>query len=224
MNLKVYSEIKNRILFFEYAPGDMLNEKAIAAEFGISRTPVRESLIRLEWEKLVTIIPRAGIMVSKVEFHQLREVFQTRTPLEGLMGRLAAMQMTDEHLEHMNKIKSDCEKILITKDKKSLVEADMNFRDVIHDAANNQSLREVSDYLYYQTQRLWFLIFDKTDFINLVNDEIVYMEETIKVFSKRNPDEAELYRSKVIITDLDRVKNIFDYSDKYYHVSYRNIY
>jgi DNA-binding GntR family transcriptional regulator len=212
MNMEIYTEIKNRILFFEYEPGEMLNEKAMAAEFGVSRTPVREALLRLEWEKLLTIIPRAGIMVSKVEFHQLREVFQTRTPLEGLMGRLAALQMTDEHLFRMREIKNECEKILTSQDKRSLVEVDMKFREVIHDSANNESLREVSDYLYYQTQRLWFLIFDKTDFDSLVREEIEYMGNSLEVFAQRDPDKAEEFRRGVVYTDLNRVRNIFEYS------------
>lgn len=211
MNMEIYNEIKKRILTFDYEPGEMLNEKAIAGGFGVSRTPVREVLLRLEWEKLLTIT-RAGIMVSKVEFQQLREVFQARAPLEGLMGRLATLQMTDGHLFRMRKIKNECEEILISKDKKALMEVDVKFRDVIHDAAKNESLKEVSDYLYFQTQRLWFLIFDKTDFDSLVQEEIEYMANSIEFFAQRDPEKAEDFRRGVIFTDLNRVRNIFEYS------------
>lgn len=212
MNHKIYQEIKRRILFFEYAPGEILNEKIMAMEFDVSRTPVREVLLRLEWERLVTIIPRAGIIVSKVEFHQLREVFQTRAPLEGFLARLATAQIKEHHFQQMEEILVNCRKITHDSSKKALLEVDMAFRNVIHDAANNLSLREVSDHLYFQTQRLWHLIFDKMDWNLLLDDEIEYMRRSIATFKEKDLDRAEAYRKEVVFTDLNRVRNIFEYS------------
>lgn len=211
MNLSIYDTLKQRILFFEYEPGEMLNEKKMAAEFGVSRTPVREVLLRLEWEKLVSIIPRAGIMVSKVEFHQLREVFQTRAPLEGLLGRLAAAQMNDSHFAQLAEMQAECEDIVDNRGRKALLEVDMKFRNVLHDAANNDSLRETSDLLYFQTQRLWHLIFNKMPFSLLLDDELEYMRRSIDSFKERDLDKAEAYRKEVVFTDLNRVRNIFEY-------------
>lgn len=212
MNDFVYKTLKQRILFFEYEPGEMLNEKKMAAEFGVSRTPVREVLLRLEWEKLVSIIPRAGIMVSKVEFHQLREVFQTRAPLEGMLGRIAAAQMNDMHIAQLVEIKNTCKQILEKQDRRALLEVDMKFRDVLHDAVNNESLRMISDLLYFQTQRLWHFIFDKMAFSLLVDDEIEYMRRSIAIFQERDLEKAEIYRKEVIFRDLNRVRNIFEFS------------
>jgi len=211
MNTEIYNKVKERILFFEYAPGEMLNEKRMAEEFAVSRTPVREVLLRLEWEKLVTIIPRAGIMVSEVKFNQLREVFQTRAPLEGLLARLAASMMDETDFVRLEAIQHECEQILTTRSKRSLVLVDMQFREVIHDAANNQSLREVSDHLYYQTQRLWHLIFDKMDFTLLIEDELEYMKRSIATFRSRDLDKAETYRKDIVFQDLNRVRNILEF-------------
>ena len=212
MNETIYNTLKQRILFFDYEPGEMLNEKKMAAELGVSRTPIREVLLRLEWEKLVSIIPRAGIMVSKVEFHQLREVFQTRAPLEGMLGRLAAAQMNELHIERLTEILNTCANILHNQDRRMLLEVDMKFRDVLHDAVNNDSLRMTSDLLYFQTQRLWHFIFDKMAFSLLVDDEIEYMRRSIDIFKERDFNKAELYRKEVIFTDLNRVRNIFEFS------------
>ncbi|MBW2539794.1 MAG: GntR family transcriptional regulator [Deltaproteobacteria bacterium] len=66
MNHSVYSIIRDRILYLEYEPGKILNEKILAQEFGISRTPVRDVLNRLEWDQLVRIIPRTGSMVTEI--------------------------------------------------------------------------------------------------------------------------------------------------------------
>jgi len=212
MNIDIYNTVKDRIVFFDYEPGQLLNEKEIAKEFAVSRTPVREVLLRLEWEKLVSIMPRAGIMVSNVEFHVLREVFQTRVPLEGLLGRLAAVHLKEFHLDKLEEIQFACEDILSTRNRRSLIEVDMDFRNVLHDAVKNDSLRECSDALYFQTQRLWHYIFDKMDFNLLVEDEIDYMKRSLLLFKKRDLNEAENYRKQVILTDLNRVRNIFEFS------------
>jgi DNA-binding GntR family transcriptional regulator len=68
MNPDIYREIKRRILFLEYEPGQILNENVLAREFGVSRTPMREVLYRLSWEQLARIIARTGTMVTQIEF------------------------------------------------------------------------------------------------------------------------------------------------------------
>lgn len=211
MKKDIYGEIKRRILFFEYQPGEMLNEKAIATEFGVSRTPVREVFLKLEWDKLVTIMPRAGIMVSKVEFQQLRDVFLIRIPLEGLIGRLAATQITSQQLTDLQNLKAKCAAILETSDREELVKVDLELRNILSQAANNQSLQEVSDHLYYQTQRLWSLIFDRTIFPAIVEAEIDEIDQTIKILSEGDPDKAEEFRRKIIINHMDRVKHFFGF-------------
>lgn len=215
MKKDIYKEIKRRILFFEYEPGSMLNEKAIATEFGVSRTPVREAFLRLDWEKLVTIMPRAGIMVTKAEFHQLSEVYLVRLPIEGMIGHLAATQITEDQLTELEVIKSRCTALLNSNDREALVQIDLDFRRVLSNAAHNTSLQEISDYLYYQTQRLWSLIFDRTGFASLVNAEINEIEQTIQVLSKRDPMTAEEFRKQVILSHMDMVKQSFGFPQDY---------
>jgi len=72
MTKEVYSILKTRILSGAYGSKDFINEKALAEELKVRRTPVRETLARLEWEKLVTIIPRAGAMVAPVELNAVK--------------------------------------------------------------------------------------------------------------------------------------------------------
>lgn len=210
MNKIIYEAIKQRILLFDYEPGEYLSEKHISSEFGVSRTPVREVFLRLEWEKLVSIIPRAGTMVAKIEFEKLSDVFQTRVPLEGLLGRLVTENIKEYHLAKLEEIRETCEDIFETNSKRTLLDVDMRFRQVLHDVANNDSLKNGSDLLYFQTQRVWHYIFDKMEFGLLVEGEVEYMTHSIAVFRKGDPDIAENYRKKVIYSDLDRVKKIFD--------------
>ncbi len=211
MNKNIYNEIKRRILHFEYPPGEMLNEKSIAAEFGVSRTPVREAFLKLEWDKLVVIMPRAGIMVTRVEFQLLRDIFFIRIPLEGLIGRLAATQMTNSQLSDLRVLKNRCEKILETNDREELIKVDLDFRNILSTAANNQTLQEVSDHLYYQTQRLWALIFDRAIFPTIIKAEIDEIEQTTQILFEGDPRKAEEFRRQVIINHVNRIGRIFGY-------------
>lgn len=72
--------------------------------------------------KLVSIIPRASIVVTKIEFHLLREVFQTRAPLEGLLGRLVATKMNNFYFSKLEQVKNDREDILKNKSRRTLLE------------------------------------------------------------------------------------------------------
>lgn len=209
MNQDIYSEIKRRILFFDYLPGDMLNEKQLASEFGVSRTPVREVFLRLEWEKLISIMPRAGMIVTKLEFQQLRDVFQIRIPLEGIIGKLAATRVTESDLVAMESLKTECEMIHGSKNFSGLVNIDLRFREILTKAANNQSLKEVADSLYDQTQRVWFFVFNETNFPKVIQAEIDEIDEAIQIFSEGDPVKAEEFRQRMIIDAMARIRDIF---------------
>jgi DNA-binding GntR family transcriptional regulator len=105
----------------EYEPGKVLNEKELAKEFGISRTPVREAILKLEWEKLVEIIPRGGVFVSKIEFQTLRDIFHFRVYIEALIARRAANNITGKHLHEIRKLKKGIEDKKSSSDPKSLI-------------------------------------------------------------------------------------------------------
>ena len=90
MNKEIYSLLRDRILSMEYKPGEILNEQKLAKEFGVSRTPLREALTKLEWDKLVRVLPRIGSMVTEIEFQKMVNVFRIRFELEDLAGCLAA--------------------------------------------------------------------------------------------------------------------------------------
>lgn len=209
MNSKICETIRKRILFLEYQPGQILNEKKLADEFGVSRTPLREIFYRLEWEKLVTITPRAGAIITPVEFQKLRDVFRVRISIEGLIGRLAAERISNGKLEEMREIKAQCESLSPDVDIKQLINIDIKFRELLNNSANNLILKETSDNLYNMTLRAWFMVFDGPDFSVEIDEELKEIEKTIEVLSHRNPQEAEAFKQNVIINYVERIKNKF---------------
>ncbi|MDL2217734.1 GntR family transcriptional regulator [Christensenellaceae bacterium OttesenSCG-928-M15] len=84
-----YDTIKAKIISCEFAPGAMLNEQTLSGELAISRTPLREALNRLDQDGLIEIIPKKGILVSRISIEALAEIYQVRMEFEPFVTRVA---------------------------------------------------------------------------------------------------------------------------------------
>lgn len=209
MKASIYSTIKQRILSLQYGPGQSLNPKDLAVELGVSQTPIREVLLRLEWEKLVTIIPRSGVQVTKIGLKELKEIYRSRILIEGELGRLAAQHITGGHIQQMKKLLAACRKINSENVKEELVELDAEFRSVLFLAADCPTLQEISDLLYNQTLRVWHLTFDDMDVLSEVSMEALEIEETLNVLSQKDPQRAGELRRKIILSWIDRLHKYY---------------
>ena len=94
-------ELQRRIITGQIPVGTWLRHNAVAEEFGISRTPVREALRVLHAQGIVTIVPNRGAQVNGHSGRDIRDIGQVRAELEGLAAELAATRMDDEHQERM---------------------------------------------------------------------------------------------------------------------------
>jgi DNA-binding GntR family transcriptional regulator len=209
MNTEIYNQIRDRILFLEYQSGQILNEKVLAEEFGVSRTPLREVLSRLEWEQLVRILPRSGTMVTEIEFHKIMNIFQVRLEIEALVGRLAAEMITPGHLESLEQLAKDCEALIDQRDKKSLALIDFSLRNILYDAGNNSVLRDISNQLYSLTFRIWFMIMGHGDWTEEVQALTNEIQDTHSLLSRRNPIEVGEARKSVLLRHVERIKRKF---------------
>lgn len=156
MNKDIYKTMHHRIIYLEYEPGEMLKEQKLAKEFGVSRTPLRTVLLHLEWEHLVKILPRTGIMVMELELNTITHVFQARLELESVIGSMAAKRFTKLHFNRLDDLIIECDRQFDHRDPKSLADLDMKIKHLFYEAAGNPFLTEMSDRLYSLTFRLWF--------------------------------------------------------------------
>ncbi|MGA6924106.1 MAG: GntR family transcriptional regulator [Desulfosarcina sp.] len=209
MNLKIHEIIKDRILFLEYQPGHILNEKVLAEEFKMSRTPLREVLMRLEWDKLVRILPRTGALVTEIEFHLMMNTYQVRFEIEGMVGRLAAENCKDGDLKKIDAILEKCSPLYEDRDCRKLAGIDLEFRNLLLKAANNPVLEETSITLYTITQRLWYTIMDRGDWhdeVRNVQDEI---SGTKKSWEDGNPERAGRFRKDALMRHFESIRGKF---------------
>ncbi len=95
---EVYRTLKDRIVSCELLPGSVIAEEKLCEEFGVSRTPVRESLLRLEREHLVEIYPRKGTFVSQISLHDIYEIFQIRLIIEPRVAKMVCRSLDASRL------------------------------------------------------------------------------------------------------------------------------
>ena len=147
----IYQELKKRIVFLDYQPGQTLREKELVEEFGVSRTPVREAFIRLESDGLVRIFPNLGTIVSEVSFQQLKDVFEIRSFLVQLVGQLAAARATPDELRE---IRSRVEAMKATNDTTTLMQLDSEIHELVNKATKNETLVKFLGMLRDQSIRI----------------------------------------------------------------------
>ncbi|MDU8927161.1 GntR family transcriptional regulator [Alisedimentitalea sp. MJ-SS2] len=132
-----YSLLLNAIDLGEFRPGDRLVESDLAEKFGVSRTPIREALQRLETQQLLTRDGRS-LMVASLDHNQLAELYVVRAELEGLAARLAAKHATDEELKVLREMVEEDRKRV--DDPVALARTNRRFHRQLHLASHNRFL------------------------------------------------------------------------------------
>ena len=146
MQKDAYTLILEAIEGGTYKPGDRLVESELAERLGVSRTPVREALQRLETQAMLTRDGRS-LIVASLDHNQLAELYAVRTELEGLAARLAARHATDEEIRVLQSMLTD-DRALLGGDPKALSRANKRFHKQIHLASHNRFLVQQLDLVH----------------------------------------------------------------------------
>ncbi|WP_299832438.1 GntR family transcriptional regulator [uncultured Roseobacter sp.] len=145
-----YSMILDAIDLGVYRPGDRLVESELAERFGVSRTPIREALQRLETQSLLSRDGRS-LIVASLDHNQMAELYVVRRELEGLAARLAAQHATDEEVRILrDMVEADN---ALTNNPAALARANRRFHKQIHLASHNRYLVQQLD-LVHRTMAL----------------------------------------------------------------------
>lgn len=149
----VLDAIREAIINGNLKPRERLMEIQLAEELGVSRTPIREALRKLELEGFIVMIPRKGAYVADISFKDIADVYEIRAALEGLAAALAAERITDEELEEMERYLVGKAEAIANNDMERLVEVDTKFHDLIYQASRNERLSTIINNLREQIQR-----------------------------------------------------------------------
>ena len=149
----VFKTLRQAILKGELEPGERLMEIQLAERLGVSRTPIREAIRKLELEGLVLMIPRKGAEVAKISESNLRDVLEVRRSLEELAIDLACQRITAEELESLNKAEVDFKAAVGNGDAMQIAQTDEQFHEIIYNSTKNQKLVQILNNLTEQMYR-----------------------------------------------------------------------
>ncbi len=96
---KAYEQLRSRFFNYQYPPGTVLSERQLAEELGMSKTPVKAALERLELEGFITVSPQSGILVRELTIDELDEMYGIRLALEGFVLKTIAGSLSAEQLQ-----------------------------------------------------------------------------------------------------------------------------
>ena len=176
----VFNTLRQAILRGELKPGERLMEIQLANQLGVSRTPIREAIRKLELEGLVLMIPRKGAEVAEITEKSLRDVLEVRRALEELAVELVCEKITDEQIQDLKDAAEEFKESLKDGDITRIAEADVKFHDVIYMATDNQKLIQLLNNLREQMYRYRVEYLKRSDFHQQLIDEHEEIIETIE--------------------------------------------
>ena len=171
----IYHELRRRICLLDYPPGQRLNERELATEFGISRTPMRSVLQKLEHDGLIASQHGMGTTVTSIDLKSMRDIYIVRMRLMDAMGDSTPAPQDPDILEEMSALEQRCNAMMENPDKNEFARVIMRLHLILHGLVSNVVLQEFNDTLFFQSARFWFLLLDQLDFrvqIEDLRDEI----------------------------------------------------
>ena len=189
---RLHHKIRNRICLLDYAPGTRLSETALAEEFGVSRTPLRRVLVRLECEGLLRSVQGVGTIVTDADIHELEQTYRLRLELAELTGRLSPAAPSASLLAEVRHLSARAKALINAPEPRCFAELNMALFQALLNITGNLPLREVSERLYYQTTRIW---------LQSVFASIIDLNEEVRIFG----GEVEDLLSAMELGDMEAV-------------------
>ena len=207
----VFNTLRQAILKGELKPGERLMEIALAERLGVSRTPIREAMRKLEQEGLVVMIPRRGAQVANITEKDLNDVLEVRIALENVAIEKACARMTEEEMRRLWLAAKEFEHTIAEGNLVKLAEADVAFHEVIYQASDNKRLNQVLNNLREQMYRYRLEYIKDEDKRQIL---IVEHEHILAAIKARNIAEAKnAAREHIDNQEITVSKNIKEQED-----------
>ena len=156
----VYEELKAQILTGKIIPGTRLMEIELADNMGVSRTPIREAIRKLEKEGLVVIEPRKGAYASQISNEDMIAILEVRQNMEGLAAYFAASRINDDEVEILKESFENYNKAVEEGNTVDMIKYDTRFHRIIVDASHNKILVQMIEQLQELVLRFRYVYYD----------------------------------------------------------------
>ena len=153
---EIHGTIRDRICLLEYAPGSLLREAALAAEFGVSRTPIREILQRLAQEGLVESRNGVGTLVKPLNFEDIEDIYEMRLRIAPLIGELSPRPVLSSHIGRTEGLLAQARNLAGAFDLREYWNINHDLHFIVGELIGNVALAEMWDRFYFQAARMWY--------------------------------------------------------------------
>lgn len=198
----VFNTLRQAILRGELKPGERLMEIQLANKLGVSRTPIREAIRKLELEGLVLMIPRKGAEVAEITEKNLRDVLEVRCALEELAVQLACDRIDKQGIHKLQQAAKNFASVLDSEDITKIAEADVAFHDIIYMATENQRLIQLLNNLREQMYRYRIEYLKKKEYYPRLLAE---HQDIIQAIANREHERATKITSQHIDNQVETV-------------------
>ncbi len=183
----IFDTLREAIIIGELKPGERLMEVQLAQKMGVSRTPVREAIRKLELEGLVEMLPRKGAHIADLSVKDIMDVLEVRATLDGLASSLSASRITDDEIKELKHVHSQFVNYVEKENLQGSIKKDVEFHDIIYRSSRNDKLIQISNNLREQIQRFRVIyIKDYSSTRELIKEHI----EIIDAITSRDPAAA----------------------------------
>lgn len=183
----IFDTLREAIIAGELKPGERLMEVQLAEKMGVSRTPVREAIRKLELEDLVNMVPRKGAHVADLSVKDIMDALEVRAALDGLATSLAALRITDDELKELKQVQMQFVNYVEKSNLNGSVKKDVELHDIIYKSSRNDKLIQITNNLREQVQRFRVVYLkDFSSTMEIIKEHV----EIIDAISQRNPEAA----------------------------------
>ena len=195
----LFNQLRADILQGKLKPGEKLTEQRVCSEYVVSRTPVREAFQKLENDGLIETIPNRGAFVVGVTDRDIQDMYELRKAYEAIAVRWAIQRITDEEFKALQEAYEFMEFYTMKKDIEKMLNINMQFHQLIYNAAHNRMLlHTLTNFQIYTKQRRG----NKTYADNYLEEVLSEHHEIFQAFVSKNEDAA----AAAIIRHLDNAK------------------
>ncbi|MFN3699082.1 MAG: GntR family transcriptional regulator [Dictyoglomus sp.] len=190
ISIKVYEIIRDAIVSGKLPPGTKLTVDDLSKELGVSRTPVKEALVRLEREGLVENIPRRGMYVAQINIEDALEIYELREILEGFAIRKAAERIDEESLKILKELLNRGENYIHKSNFKSYSNIDEEFHKILWNISGNKRLFKILENI---RSVIRLLMSSSVNLPGRAQASLLEHKKILFALEKKDPDLAETY-------------------------------
>ena len=183
---RIHGELRRRICLLDYPPGTVLSEVVLASEFGVSRTPIRRVLHKLEFEGLVQIKNGVGTIVTDIDIKTFKETYDLRMRLAELMGDLSPVVVTKEHLAQLDRLIARAKKLQKKQDVEGYGRLANDLQETLSSLTGSAPLREVIELFYFRVARIWFTFLPKLDWTEIMSAQLAELNEIREAMARND--------------------------------------